>query len=84
MSCQDSKRAVIASVRPGTRPASGLKRRLHQVQQRVEADGSIFDQEPQRPDTDTVMSRFYVDVYITWFFIALVYLICLLQVFSKL
>jgi hypothetical protein len=61
-----------------------LMRRLDQVQRRVEADTSIFDQEPQRPETATAVSRLYVDVYIALVFIALVYLICLLQVFSKL
>jgi hypothetical protein len=59
-----------------------LMRRLDQVQRRVEADTSIFDREPQRPET--AASRFYVDVYIALVFIALVYLICLLHVFSKL
>jgi hypothetical protein len=61
-----------------------LMRRLDQVQRRVEADTSIFDQEPQRPETATAISRLYVDIYIALVFMALVYLICLLQVFSKL
>jgi hypothetical protein len=60
-----------------------LKRRLDQVQRRVEADTSIFDQEPQRPDTATAaMSRIEVAFSIEGVFITLVWLICLVHVLS--
>ncbi len=43
-----------------------------------------WDPEAQHPDTATVMSRFYVDYSIAGVFITLLYLICLVHVFSKL
>jgi hypothetical protein len=44
----------------------------------------LWDPQKQRPAPDPAMGRFYVDQSIAWVFLALVYLICLLQVFSKL
>jgi hypothetical protein len=55
--------------------ANGLEQRLYELERH-------WDPEKQRPDP--VPRRFYVDAFIAWVFLALVYLICLLQVFSKL
>ena len=43
-----------------------------------------FPEELRPPDTGTILGRFYVDAFIAWAFMALLYLVCLLHVFSKL
>jgi hypothetical protein len=54
------------------------------VEQRFYELERLWDPQKQRPAPDPAMGRFYVDQSIAWVFLALVYLICLLQVFSKL
>jgi hypothetical protein len=44
----------------------------------------LWDPEAKPPDTEAVMGRYWVDLVIGSIFNGLVYLICLLYVFSKL
>jgi hypothetical protein len=56
----------------------------HGREQRFYELERLWDPQKQRPDPDPAFSRFYVDASIAWAFLALVYLVCLLNVFSKL
>jgi hypothetical protein len=57
--------------------ANGLEQRFYELER-------LWDPQKQQPAPDPAMGRFYVDLSIALVFLALVYLVCLLQVFSKL
>jgi hypothetical protein len=57
--------------------ANRLEQRFYELER-------LWDPQKQRPAPDPAVGRFYVDQSIAWVFLALVYLICLLQVFSNL
>jgi hypothetical protein len=65
-------RAIKSGKISGSRDAGGAWQRL--------SDPNAVP----HPEGDTVVERFYVDTSIAGVFIGLVYLICLLHVFSKL
>jgi diphthamide synthase (EF-2-diphthine--ammonia ligase) len=56
----------------------------YQIERHEPIDLVQFGEIRSAPDTETVTKRFYVDSFIAWAFLALLFLICLLYVFSKL
>jgi hypothetical protein len=57
--------------------ARGLEQRLYELERH-------WDPQKQQPETDFSIGQFYWDAFISWVFVAMVYLICLLNLFSRL